>query len=117
MNKADQMNPLDQDIQRLIEMQASPERIVAGDEFLDGVMARLDMQRKASGRIAVYARNHKASLFLAVVLLINVIAVGLGLQPHLGEFRHQKPIARNAEKVLFIDPGQYQLYNHIKSQE
>ena len=107
------MNQPDQEILNIIEMKASQSRVDPGEDFLDGVMLRLNQHPPKQQLISGYIHNHATAILLVLLLAINVVSIGLGVRSYFSE----KDIAmrqESEEMVYFVDPGQYQVYTHNK---
>ena len=107
-----QMNQVDQNISQIIEMKSTQPKVDAGEDFLEGVMHRLNQPAPLQQRISGYIHTHSTTILLLCVLAINSVSIGLGWRSYFSE--KDLMSQQNSELVYFVDPGQYQVYTHIK---
>jgi len=107
------MSQPDQEIMNMIEMKGSHTRLDAGEDFLDGVMLRLNRHHSMQQRVSGYLRNHATAILLVFILAINSVSIGLGLRSYLSG-KDASVSQESPEMVYFVDPGQYLVYNHLE---
>jgi|GEM_PF-4660494 hypothetical protein len=94
--------------------EASAKRISPGDAFPEQVLRRWAERSESRSIVPGFLTANRNLLFLALVILLNSVSIGVGLHEVVSGRQAEKSSEPPAARVYYLDPSPSQLYTHIK---